>query len=183
MELKEAIEKRHCTRRFSQKDRKVRLKDAFDVMEAALHAPAAGNIPTVKLVLVEDSKLIAQIADAAPGNDFINEADKLIIVLSDPKQVKSMYGERGEKYMHQQAGAAIENMLLAVEDLNLASCWVGAFDDDAIKRVLKVPDDFSVEAILPLGHAIPKAKAEEHKRRKPTFKEAVHYNKYGKKTL
>ncbi|MCK4721500.1 nitroreductase family protein, partial [bacterium] len=53
----------------------------------------------------------------------------IIVVCSDITQLKRSYGSRAEMYGRQQAGAVIENILLKVTDLKLASCWVGAFDE------------------------------------------------------
>ena len=64
-----------------------------------------------------------------------------------------MYGERGEIYSHQQAGAAIQNMLLTATSLGIDSCWVGAFDEDMIKRVLGIQEYARPQAIIPIGYA------------------------------
>ena len=177
MELKEAIGKRHSTRNFKKHLGAVRLKDVFEVLESALHAPMAGNVCTLRVVLVEDKMTKERIAKNSPGNEFLGEADKILAVFSDPKQAKNMYGEKGEIYAHQQAGAAIQNMLLTATSLNIGSCWVGSFDEGAVKRLLKIPGEFKMEALIPLGKEFKKAE----RRRKPSFKEVVFYNKFGKK--
>ena len=41
-------------------------------------------------------------------------------------------------YSIQDTAAAVENILLAAVDRGLASCWVGAFDDDAVRDAIGV---------------------------------------------
>jgi hypothetical protein len=37
--------------------------------------------------------------------------------------------------------------------MGLASCWVNAFDEQAIKRILKIPESVSPQAIISLGYS------------------------------
>jgi len=63
-----------------------------------------------------------------------------------------MYGERGRIYSRQQAGAVIHTMLLKLTDLGVSSCWVGAYNDHAIKSKFGIPGDFIIEALIPVGY-------------------------------
>lgn len=175
MELKEAIKKRHSTRSFKKK--KASLKDVFEVLESALHAPMAGNVCTVRVVLVEDEDMRNKIAEASPDNEFMADAGHIIVACSDIDQARRLYDEKGEHYAAQQAGAAIENMLLTAESFGLAACWTSSFDEVVIKRLLQIPGDHRVEAIIPVGYEMSKPE----KKRKPAFKEVVFYNKFGTK--
>ena len=175
MELKEAINRRHSTRSFKRS--KAPLKDVFDVLESVLHAPMAGNVCTVRLILVEDADLKSNLAEASPDNEFITDAGHVVVVCSDLKKAKILYEEKGQFYAAQQAGAAIQNLLLTAESLGIASCWTSSFDESAVKRYLEIPDDFRVEAIIPLGNELNKPE----KKRKVAFKEVVYYNKFGTK--
>ncbi len=44
---------------------------------------------------------------------------------------------------------------LAARVEGIGSCWIGLFDNDAIKELLDVPPDWNVAAVMPMG--IPKA--------------------------
>jgi len=173
MELKKAIEQRHCVRKF--KDKKAKIADIISVLESALKAPCAGNIFTVRLILVDEAEKKAKLADAALNQNFVAEASHVIVVCSSKSQIELAYGNRGKAYAKQQAGAAIQNMFLRATDLGLGMCWIGAFNDDAVKRVLQIPDEVDVEAILPVGYETGKA----YPRKKPELKEIVGFNRYG----
>ena len=113
MDVKKALEKRYSTRSF-RSEKRVRLRDVYSVMDAVVHAPMAGGINTIKLVLVEDAGKITQIANAAPESEFISDVKYLIVVCSDLKQAEKMHGAKGVKeHTRYQAGAAVQSMLLS----------------------------------------------------------------------
>jgi len=177
MDFDKVLRERKCTRSFSTK--KVSFDEVAEICEAARFAPMAGNIYTVRLVLVSDKKTKQQLVEAALDQEFIGEADYVIAVCSDIGQLARSYGSRAEIYARQQAGAAIENIFLKAMDLGLATCWIGAFDENAVKRILNIPDEVRVEALLPISHAVA-GKAEMKK--KPDLKMILNFEKWGQKT-
>ena len=80
---------------------------------------------------------IQKIANAAEQS-FIAEAQYVVVIYSDPSRLISLFSRIKEKlYSRQQAGAAMENFLLAIEDKGLSTCWVGHFDENMIKKGIK----------------------------------------------
>ncbi len=182
MDFDKLLKKRCSIRRYSIKN-KVFFKDIIKVCEASRFVPMAGNIYTLKLIIVGDEKKKQALAEAALGQSFIREASYIIVVCSNLRQLKRSYGSRAEIYGRQQAGAAIENMLLKVADLDLGSCWVGAFDENAVKRILQIPDkDINVEAIMPIGNLFGKGKTKTKARNKPDLKLITYFEKWGQET-
>lgn len=180
MDLDKAIEKRRSVRRFSTK--KVRWQDIIEAIDAANKAPAAGNIYTLRYILVDDKKRIRELAEASQQSFFEN-TDYCVVVISDKASLIKSYDERAEMYARQQAGASIENFLLKIVDLGLASCWIGAFVDDEVKRVLEIPTDnesLQVEAILPVAFEMPGHKVE---RRKADLDMCLFFNKWKNKFM
>ena len=172
MQLDDAIQKRQSIRSYSSK--KVDFALITEILEAGRQAPAAGNISTIKFVVVEKPELREKLAEAA-GQQFISQAPWIIVVCSATEQTTRSYEERAEMYSRQQAGAAIENMLLKITALGLASCWIGAFDDDAVKAILHIPDNVDVEALLPVAYpaSIPL------KRKRQELKLMTYFEQYG----
>lgn len=175
MELETAIRRRHSIRRYSTKV--VNWRHLSAIADAARFSPFAGNICSLKLILVTDKNKIQKLAESA-NQDFIKAAPAVIVACSDTKLVMMAYGERGFKYSRQQAGAAIQNMLLKITELGLASCWVGAFNDLAVRNALAIPDDVEIEAILPVAH---KSWTRESKRKPTNLKNILFFEKYGNK--
>ena len=177
MNLDKAIKERHSVRRFSSK--KPRWEDIVEAIDAANSCPLAGNIPALYFLLIDDEEKIEKIAEASQ-QDFIKKAQYLVVVCSEPLLLVKSYEERGELYARQQAGAAIENFLLKITDLGLASCWVGEFVEKIVKRALVIPDNILVEAILPVGYEMPPRTTQK---RKPALDRVLFFNKWKQKTM
>ena len=153
MDLDKAIRERHSARRFKTKS--PNWRDIIKAIDAARLAPTAGNIPTVKFILITDEEKIKKLAQACQ-QDFLEEVEYVLAVCTDSAQCERSYGERAKKYSAQQAGASIQNFLLKITDLDLATCWIGAFSDDEVKRILQIPENIEIEALFPIGYEMPK---------------------------
>lgn len=177
MELDKAIKERHSVRSF-KKGIKIDYKKIIDIVEAGRYAPAAGNAVCTKYIMVWDKDKIRELGEASQQK-FVGDAEWIIVVCSDKQFVKKLYLDRTDKYTKQQAGASIENMLLKAVDLGLASCWIGAFSDEIVRRVLKIPDDVEVEALLPIGKELGKSKDQY----KPDPEGIYYFNEWKNKFL
>ena len=62
------------------------------------------------------------------------------------------YGERGIRYAHIEAGHAADNLFLQAVSLQLNTVVVGAFQDDALRRTLGIPEDHVPLVLMPVGH-------------------------------
>ena len=77
----------------------------------------------------------------------------MIVVTLDRERAERKYQQRGlELYAFQDTAAAMQNMLLCAADLGFAACWVGAFDEEACRRVLDLPAHLRPVAMLPVGY-------------------------------
>jgi nitroreductase len=169
MELDDCIKKRHSVRTFKAK--KPDYGKIFEAIECAIKAPTAGNIPTMKFILVSKKETIQELADAAT-QDFVSAVHYVVVVCSDNSNCIRSYGDRGEIYSLQQAGSAIQNFLLKIADLGLATCWVGAFSDKTVKRVLKIPNHVRVDGLFPIGYEMGK----ETQRKKPSLDSSIYFD-------
>lgn len=148
----QVIKKRHSVRSFDP-DRAVPHDLIEKIIEAAKMAPSAGGIYPTDFVLIRDQKTKIQIAESAFAQYFISEAPVVIVVTADVEKTSSRYGERGKNlYVIQDAAAATENLILAATALGLGSCWVGAFDEDKLSKVLKLKKSIRPLAIVPIGY-------------------------------
>jgi nitroreductase len=173
MSFDSLLKKRHCTRHFKAL-KPVRWKHLAEILDSARYAPCAGGIFTVKIIVVDDKKLFPKIADACLGQSFISQAKYILVVCSDMEQVTRSYGKHADVYTKHQAGAAIENMFLKAADMGIGTCWIGAFDENVIKRILDIPEKVNVEAILPIGYEQGKEKEKE----KILLKRIVKFNEW-----
>ena len=149
MNLDKAIKERKSVKHFSNK--KPSWKDIIECIDATRFSPMAGNLFPLRFIIVSDKEKIQKLADATQ-QPFVGEAQYIVVVCSDCKIVLNAYEERAEKFCRQEAGAAIENFLLKLEEKSLKTCWGGYFVDYLIKEALKIPKEVEVEAIFPIGY-------------------------------
>ena len=171
MEVKEAIEKRRSIRKYK------RIKIPIEKIEKLLYyanlAPSAGNLQARDFIIVDDEEIKREIARASYNQDFIVDAPFLVVFCANLRRI-SPYGERGRKfYCIQDVAAAIENFLLAAVDEGLATCWIGAFNDGEISRILNLPSWIKPVAIIPVGYA-----DEMPESNRIDVKKLIHYNKW-----
>lgn len=146
------IKKRHSVRDFDS-SRDVSDKDIEKIIEAANCAPSAGGIYPTDFVVIRDQETKNKLAEAALGQDFISRAPVVIVIVSDVEKIALHYGERGKNlYAVQDAAAATENLLLAATALGFSTCWVGAFDEEAVAKILKLQPEIRPLTIIPVGY-------------------------------
>jgi nitroreductase len=151
MEFFDLIKRRRSIRKF--KPDKVPSEILEKIYEAIRLAPSAGNLQVYEVFLVEDRRRLGQLAEAALGQDFIQEAAAALVFCANPEQAASRYGSRGRNlYALQDATIACTFAHLAAADLGLGSVWIGAFDDAAVWQAIGSPKGLRPVAILPLGY-------------------------------
>lgn len=150
MELRQAIRSRRSVRAFHPDPIPV---DALeDLLELANWAPSAGNLQSRAFVLVREESARRGLARAALDQEFLAQAPVVLVVCADLARVATRYGKRGrELYALQDAAAAAQNFLLAAYEMGLGTCWVGAFDEEAARRILHLPREVRPVALVPVG--------------------------------
>jgi nitroreductase len=153
-------------------------REIIECIDSMRYAPMAGNNFSLKFILVDDEKKIAELTKASQQK-FINEAKYVLVVCTTPGRTEISYGDRGKTYLKQQAGAAIQNFLLKITEYKLATCWVGHFVDEQVKDILNIPKDMNVEALFPIGYPMKKPES----KRIIDLDNVLYFNKYGNKKM
>lgn len=173
MDVFKAIKERRSIRSFTTEnvsDAAVKL-----LIEAARYAPSAGNTQPLELVVVRDPEIKRRLSLAALNQTYIQKASIVFVVCADVTRSKKGYGSRGEKlYSIQDTAAATENILLAAHELGLATCWIGAFNEEDVAWVINAPKNTKPVAIVPVGY--PAEKPSVPKRR--IADEIIHYETF-----
>ncbi len=152
MEFKNLIKSRRSVRSFQR--REIEAEKIQLILEAANLAPSAGNLQAYEIFLVSSQNKREVLARAAWMQDFIASAPLVLVFCTHAKLAEGKYGRRGlQLYTLQDATIACTFAMLAATELGLASVWVGAFNDDAVKKVIKTPEGVHPVAILPIGYA------------------------------
>lgn len=124
------------------------------LMEAAQWAPSAGDIEPWEFYVVLNQKKKKELYVTTSNQTSVIEAPVLIIICAVPEMSAEKYGARGkELYCLQDTAAAIQNILLAATGYGLGTCWVGAFDEQEVAKVLDLPPSNRPVAIIPVGYS------------------------------
>jgi len=152
MELTDVLARRRSVRHFNTR-LAVSDEDVRALLLAAVSAPSAGNIQPWRFTVVKSAEARERLAGAL-GQRWATSAPVVIVVSVDPRPCAARYGARGEMlYAIQDTAAAVNNILLAAVDRGLASCWIGAFDENAVRAALGIQPPITPIAILPVGHS------------------------------
>ena len=141
------------------------------LIDAATRAPSAKNVQCLRFVVVRDralkqeiSRLFEQPSAAAPGVPTPwEDVPALIFVVSDDPFGAS---PTGASALAGSVYPGIQNLLLAVQAAGLGSVLTtsrGKLKEPEIKAILKLPDDFQIHAVLPIGY--PAVKFGKNKRK------------------
>lgn len=101
-------------------------------------------------ISLEDRR--SALAQAALGQNFINEAPATFVIAANFQKVRQKYGGRTERYVYMEAGHAAENLHLQAVAMGLGSVAVGAFWDDIAKKVCELPDNLHPVYLIPVGY-------------------------------
>jgi len=172
LDVKKAISNRQSIRSYS--DKKISKDLISEIIKYAHLAPSAGNLQARDFIIVEDIEIRKELSKAALDQEFIIEAPVSIVVCANLDRI-SPYGTRGrELYCLQDAAAAVEHILLMAIENGLGTCWVGAFNEKEVSKILQLPSHIRPVAIIPIGY--PKEKPMPTSR--IDIKELIHYNKW-----
>jgi nitroreductase len=123
------------------------------ILRLAHRAPSAGFKQPQEFIVVRDPKVKEELAQAALKQMFIAQAPVVIVVCADTRRPASRYGARGVHFYSIIDGAfAAMLIMLTVVDEGLGCCFVGAFHDEQVSRVLGLPEAVRPIGIIPIGY-------------------------------
>lgn len=92
-----------------------------------------------------------ELARAAIGQSSIYEAPVDIVICAIYERTAMRYGVRAERYVHMEVGHAGQNISLQAVALGLATVVIGAFDDEAVRKTLRLDRQYKPLYIMPIG--------------------------------
>lgn len=121
------------------------------VLEAARLAPSGKNLQPWKFIIVRDASLRMKLAEASIYQYFMAQAPIIIVACAFPDNCYSRMG-RYMKSWPVDVACALEHLMLQAQEESLGTCWIGAFEEEAVKSILHVPENVRVLALTPLGY-------------------------------
>lgn len=151
------------------------------LLECGVTAPSNGNMQPWEFIIIRDDEVKNRVVECtftgyfskgSNHQNWILDAPVVLVVCANQKRTKARYGEMGILGSIIDTAAAIENILLAASGIGLASCWVGGFNEQKLKQILKIPDQVKPIGLLPIGY--PGEEVERKNRLSTTI--LKHYN-------
>jgi nitroreductase len=164
MNLLETILTRRSIRDYESKP--ILRESLQKILEAGRMAPSAMNKQPWHFIVVTDDELKAELSNGLMRR-FIKKAPITIIGCAHQDRI-------GGRWSKISTAIALQNMVIAAWSLGIGSCWIGAFNEEKVKRLLAIPKKWDVVALIPFGYP---AKIPQPKRKKPVEKISS-YNKF-----
>jgi len=119
-------------------------KEALErILEAGRIAPSAANRQPWHFIVVTGSEK-RKVISKGPFAKFVTESPVVIVGCGDAKASPHWYMV--------DVSIALENMVLAATAEGLGTCWIGGFREDEIRRLLEIPEDFKIVALISVGY-------------------------------
>lgn len=147
MQFLELANKRYSVRAY--KTDPVEDNKLQQVLEAARLAPTAANCQPFQLIVILTKGKEAELGHIY-GRPWFVQAPVVICICAIPSQ--SWVRRDGKNYSDVDAAIVFDHLTLAASDLGLGTCWIGAFDPEAARQVLKLPKEVEPIAFTPLGY-------------------------------
>jgi nitroreductase len=132
-----------------------------EILEAGRQSPSAANRQPYHFVVVTDTKLKQELGGLL--SRFLKKAPVILVGCANPKAILT------GKWATIDTTIALENMVLAAWSLGIGSCWVGSFNEQKVKELLKIPNNWNVVALLPLGYPAETPKQRKKKQKDELF--------------
>jgi SagB-type dehydrogenase family enzyme len=94
-----------------------------------------------------------RVAKASLSQMWMAQAPLNIVITAEYSRITVKYKERGIRYAMIEAGHIAQNLFLQAEALRLKAAIVGAFHDNELIDILKIPRSHEPLLILPIGYA------------------------------
>ncbi len=146
------------------------------VLDAVRIAPSGSNRQPWRFILITDEVLKQKMITVCNNQKFIVEAP-VIVVACGQRLPLNRGGYMGEMSTLLDVAIAFTHLILAARAEGLGTCWIGAFSNDGIKKLLKVPHGYEVVAATPLGYPSNKDAFNMNAQRK-TLDEIISVNKF-----
>lgn len=124
------------------------------ILECACAAPSANNFRPWHFVVIDKREILDRMAELHPYGKMLKTAAVAIAVCAETEREGKIL-----RYWEEDCAAAMQNILLSANALELGSVWLGVKRGDndlegRLKSLLNVPTEISFMAIAAIGWPI-----------------------------
>ena len=157
MTFEELTQKRRSVRQYS--GRPVAKEDILKCLEAARLAPSACNSQPWHFIVIDEPELRKRVSERIFSgiysmNKFAEKAPVLVAVVSEKSKFLASFGGqvRDTSYCLVDIGIACEHLVLQAQELGIGSCWIGWFDEKALKKEMGISAGKKIDIVIALGY-------------------------------
>jgi nitroreductase len=165
MEVSKALSSRRSVRKFKHKE--MPKEDIMMLLEAAQMAPSGANRQPWELVVITDPLRLKELVPVCKNQTFLADCAAFFVGLDDVEA----------KWSRVDLSIALDHVTLKAVDMGLGTCWIGAFDPEALAKFVSAPKGKMVTVCLAIGYPDEEPEARP---RKP-LEQLVSWGSYGKR--
>ena len=170
----EAIRTRRMARALTAEP--VDRADLEALLKAARRAPSAGNRRLHRFVAIQDPLTLRLLRVVTPG--MFQRPTAIVVICIDGGRAESFGMRPTAKGLYVDVGTTAQTVLLAAHSLGLGAGIVTSFSQAAVSAVLNLPEGWSPEMFICLGHAAPVQPAGMRPRGNVTWQTLTHWERF-----
>lgn len=160
----EIVLSRRSIRRYDKKE--IPRETLEKILEAGRQAPSAMNRQPWHFIVITDYEIKKELSKGL-FNRFVKNSPVTIVGCAS-----TSFFDR--KWSIIDTTIALENMVIAAWALGVGSCWIGDFKEEKVKRLLNVPDNWKIVALITFGYPA----EQPHRRSKKKMERIIGFNKF-----
>ncbi|MGI6140808.1 MAG: nitroreductase family protein [Caldicoprobacterales bacterium] len=151
MQMIELIKTRRTVRRFLPK--KISLDILKELADCGRLAPSGTNRQPLAFHVVQKQELLDPVFSTLSWAGYIapegipKEGEKPVAYI-----VVLVRREFMDAMARHDAGAAIENIILAAWSCGIGSCWNGSVKSKELTEILNIPEEYCIDSVVSLGY-------------------------------
>lgn len=147
------------------------------MINSAMMAPSWKNNTSYKFILISDENERTMLAGAVANDNneaanAIKQAPMTAVVVADPNDSGKVNGQ--DIYLVDTA-IAMEHFILSATNEGYGTCWIAAMDENKVKSILSIPNNYRVVGMTPIGESAENA---THKPKKEV-RDYIYLNNWG----
>lgn len=158
MDFQELIVKRYSVRAY--KPDPVGEEKLRQVLEAACLAPTAHNNQPFQFVVLRTAGREEEVRRIYK-RDWLCRAPLVIVACAVAAEAWLRLDSKN--YGEVDTAIAMDHLILAAANLGLGACWIAAFDPQALREILRLPEGVEPVALTPLGYPADQPPAKKRK--------------------
>jgi len=164
MSLIDVILNRRSIRRYEKRD--IPEEVLAQIIEAGRQAPSAANRQPIRFIILKGHEVKKELSTIF--SLFVKDAPVVIVGCAD------ITDRLTGKWAVVDTVIAMQNMVIAAWTSGIGSCWIGAFNEEKVKEILKIPAKWKVVALITFGYPAEKPK----QRKKKPFEKMFSFNSF-----